>query len=231
MASKNSRAERRRQERQRKQILNILVFTGIALVVAGFFLYMSNRPVDDLNDAPVRTSPVPINEMTIGNPDAPVLVEVFEDFQCPSCLRFTEDFEPLILQNYVYNGVARFTFRYYPFIGAESFTAANGAMCANEQGKFWEFHDILFANQLGENIGAFSGRRLEAMANKIGLDVDAWNDCADSERYETFLSEEIADGRARGVQGTPTVFVNGVMLSSFDYQTVGLAIQQAATSP
>lgn len=231
MANKSSRAERRRQERQRKQILNILIFSGVALVVAAFFLYLSNRPVDDLIDPEVRNSPVPLTEMTIGDPNAPVLVEVFEDFQCPSCLRFTEDFEPLILQNYVYNGIARFTFRYYPFIGVESLNAASAAMCANEQGKFWDYHDVLFANQLGENIGAFSDRRLEAMADKVGLDVSSWSDCYDADKYETFLTEEIADGRARGVQGTPTVFVNGQMLNSFDYQTVGFAIEQAATNP
>ena len=208
-----------------------MIFSGIALIVAAFFLIMSNRPVDDLIDPEVRNSPVPVNEMTIGNPDAPVLIEVFEDFQCPSCLRFTEDFEPLILQNYVYTGVAKLTYRYYPFIGAESFNASNAALCANEQGKFWEFHDILFANQLGENIGAYSGKRLEAMADRIGLDVSTWKACYDAEKYESFITAELDDARNRGVQGTPTVFVNGEMLPSFDYQTVGFAIEQAATSP
>ncbi len=230
MSTRSTRAERRRKERQRKQIRNILIFSGAALVVAAFFLFMSNRPVDDLADAPARNSPVAINEMTIGNPDAPVLVEAFEDFQCPSCLRFTEDFEPLILQNYVYTGVARLTFRYYPFIGAESFTASHAALCANEQGKFWEYHDILFANQLGENIGAYSSRRLEAMADKIGLDVDSWKACYDAEKYQAFIDSELADARNRGVQGTPTIFVNGQMLPSYDYQSVGFAIEQAATN-
>lgn len=231
MSFKASRAEQRRKERQRKQILNITLFGGASLLVAAIFILLSNRPVDDLVQPGARSFPVPTDGLTIGDPAAPVLVEVFEDFQCPSCLRFTEDFEPLILQNFVYNGVARLTFRNYPFIGNESLKAAHGALCANEQGRFWDYHDWLFANQLGENIGAFADKRLEAMAEQMGLDLPAWQECFNAERYEDAIQADLADGRDRGVTGTPTVFVNGVMLPSFDYATVGAAITAAAGQP
>ena len=228
MTDKITRSEKRRIERQRKQIRNIVFISGAALIVVAFFLIMSNRPVDDLVLPQARSFPVPVDGLTVGIPDAVVLVEAFEDFQCPSCLRFTEDFEPLIFQNYVYTGIARFTFRHYPFIGNESRSAANAAMCANEQGRFWDFHDLLFANQLGENIGAFSRRRLEAMADQMGLDMAAWQACFDDESYESLINADLEDARGRDVAGTPTIFVNGVMLDSFDYQTIAIAIEQAA---
>jgi len=227
MSSKTSRAERRRLERQRKRILNIAIIGGVGLIVAGFFLYLSSRPIE-LVVPEDRSFPVPVDGLTVGDPNAPVLVEAFEDFQCPSCLRFTEDIEPLLFQNYIYTGEARFTFRHNPFIGVESMNAANAAMCASEQGMFWEYHDIIFANQLGENIGAYTEARLRAMAEEIGLDVGAWQDCYDSEEYQGVIDADLAESRSRGVTGTPTVFVNGVMLQSFDYQSIAIAIEQAA---
>ena len=190
MSQRLSRAERRRQERQRKQIRNIIIISGVALLVAAFFLWTSNRPLEDLNIPEARNSPVPMNGLTIGSPEAPVLVEAFEDFQCPSCLRFTEDIEPIIVQNYVNTGIARFQYRNFAFIGAESLAASQAAMCANDQGGFWAFHDTLYANQLGENIGAFSNRRLSAMAEQLGLDVDKWESCYNADTYQSFVLDE-----------------------------------------
>jgi protein-disulfide isomerase len=91
----------------------------------------------------------------------------------------------------------------------ESDQAANAAMCANEQDKFWEMQSILFANWNGENQGAFSNRRLQAMAESIGLDMDTFNNCFDANKYEAEIQADFDLGQQMGVSGTPAVFVNG----------------------
>lgn len=208
----------------------MIIVAGVSLVAAGFVLWLLLRPVDDLVEITPQSHPVPVDGLVIGHPDAPVLVEAFEDFQCPSCLQFTEQIEPLVLQNFVYAGTARFQFRHNPFIGPDSMRAANASMCANEQGRFWDFHDMLFANQLGENIGAFSDRRMEAMADLLGLDLETWTACYDSDAYESLIQADLDEARTRGVTGTPTIFVNGVKLESADYAGIAAAIAAASTT-
>lgn len=228
MTTKLTNAERRRLERQRRRTLNIIIVAGASLLVSAVVLYLALRPIDDLVEITPNSFPVPSDGLTIGNPDAPVLVEVFEDFQCPSCKLFSDDIKPDILQNFVFVGTARIQFRHNPFIGPDSLRAANAAMCANEQDRFWDFHDVLFANQLGENVGAFSGRRMEAMAELLSLDMETWSACYDADEYEAAIQADLDEARARGVTGTPTVFVNGLMLENFAYGTIAAAIAAAA---
>jgi protein-disulfide isomerase len=229
MSSNLTNAERRRLERRRRRTLNTIVVIGISLIAAGLVLYLALRPIDDLVQVTPRNFPVPVDGLVIGDPDAPVLIEAFEDFQCPSCKLFTDDIEGLVLDQYVFNGTARFQYRFYPFLGSESLDAANAAMCANELGRFWDFHDMLFANQVGENLGAFSNRRLETMATQLGLDVEAWSDCYDSERYEDVILADFEEGRERGVLGTPAIFVNGELLAGFDFSVIANAVAAAAS--
>lgn len=98
------------------------------------------------------------------------------------------------------------------FIGEESVRAAEAVECAGEQGQTWEYMDVLFANQRGENRGAYADRYLKAFAEGLGLDTLAFNACLDSRRYRSAVLLETQDGRARGVQSTPTFFINGEML-------------------
>ncbi|MAU00589.1 MAG: hypothetical protein CL608_25880 [Anaerolineaceae bacterium] len=94
-------------------------------------------------------------------------------------------------------------------IGPESIRAAEAAACANEQGQFWPYHDTLFANQRGENQGAFRDDTLQAFAAALGLDEAAFNACLDSGRYRDEVQAETAAGQERGVRSTPTLFING----------------------
>lgn len=94
-------------------------------------------------------------------------------------------------------------------IGPESIRAAEAAACANEQGQFWPYHDTIFANQRGENQGAFSDDALQAFAAALGLDETAFNACLDSDRYRGAVQAETTAGQERGVRSTPTLFING----------------------
>ena len=103
----------------------------------------------------------------------------------------------------------RFEYKHFAFLGAESEQAAEAAECAREQGQFWPYHDTLFANQRGENQGAFREDALKAFAAALGLDEAAFDQCLESGRYEDEVRSETAAGQQRGVRSTPTLFING----------------------
>ncbi len=110
---------------------------------------------------------------------------------------------------YIAAGIVRFEYRHFPFLGPESLAAAEAAECAGEQGAFWTYHDMLFANQAGENRGAFKDANLKAFAAQLNLDTKAFNQCLDSGRYQEAVLAEMQEGRQRGVRATPTFFING----------------------
>lgn len=112
------------------------------------------------------------------------------------------------METYAESGKVRFEYKHFAFIGPESTQAALAAECANEQGKFWEYHDLLFANQNGENQGAFRNSVLKRLAEELGLDVDQFSSCLSSAKYRSVVEGDRREGQQRGVQSTPTIFVN-----------------------
>jgi protein-disulfide isomerase len=214
ISKREERRQKMQRQQQRRRLITIgLIALGAALVVLAVVIPQL-VPVGEI----VTVTPAALpnaDGLSLGDANAPATIDVFEDFQCPACRRFTESTEPLIIQNLVSTGNARYVFHHYPFLdgdgvgSGESDQAANASMCANEQDKFWEMHSILFANWNGENKGAFSNRRLQAMAESIGLDMDAFNSCFNANKYEAEIQADFELGGNMGVSGTPTVFVNG----------------------
>jgi protein-disulfide isomerase len=156
--------------------------------------------------------------LTRGNPDAPAKIEVFEDLQCPACLNFSKKIEPLVLKELVDTGKAYYIFRHFPFLDSgkpmgESHQAANASMCASEQSKFWEYKTTVFDNWVGENVGAYSDKNLVAFAESLNLNMDAFNACFTENRYKSLIEADVKDSKGMGVQGTPSVFVNGTLLT------------------
>ena len=120
------------------------------------------------------------------------------------------------------------------FLGQESVWAAEAADCAAEQGQFWPYHDKLFAEQTGENRGAFSKNNLKVFAANLGLDQEAFNACVDSDRYAGQVRAETEAGRRQGVRSTPTLYVSGEKvegLPSFDQLSQVIAAKAAEAAP
>ena len=148
-----------------------------------------------------------------GDPNAPITILEFGDFQCPACQQFATFVKPQLDLLYVDAGIARFVFHDYPIVSGHphAFLAARGARCALDQDEqyFWPFHDQLFAHQStwsfsqGAPLNAF-----EDYAATIGLDVDDFGDCLDSDRFADVVSANMRLGIELGVSGTPTVFVS-----------------------
>ena len=110
---------------------------------------------------------------------------------------------------YAETGLVRFEYKHFAFLGAESILAAEASECANEQGQFWPYHDIIFANQRGENQGAFNKATLRFFATAIELDESEFDKCLDSNRYRKVVTAETNSAKEREVQSTPTLFING----------------------
>ncbi|MCX6024195.1 MAG: thioredoxin domain-containing protein, partial [Chloroflexi bacterium] len=126
----------------------------------------------------------------------------------PFCAQADRTVVKQLRDTYVAAGQVRFVFRQFPFIGNESVWAAMASECAGEQGKFWEYHDKLFASQSGENTGAFSRDKLEGFARDVGMTGDAFKTCLDSSKFLDRVREDAEEGQRLGVQSTPTFMVN-----------------------
>jgi len=196
------RAKRERQSKmQRLGMIGIIVVGAILVAVA--MIYPNLKPIGEVATVESADRPM-VNDNAMGDPNAPIMIEEFSDFQCPYCERFYKDTEHQIADTYVADGTVYFVYRSFgSFIGPESKAAAEAAYCAGDQNKFWEYHDILFANQNGENIGDFTDRRLQAFAEALNLDMDAFNSCYNSGKYSDRVIQDGQDGQAAGVTGTP----------------------------
>lgn len=142
-----------------------------------------------------------------GNVNAKLTIIEFGDYQCPFCGRFFKDVEPLILKDYVDTGKVKFIYKNLAFLGKESTDAANAALCAKEQNKFWEYHDKLYNSQSGENQGAFSTDNLKKFALDLGLNATKFNSCLDAQKYNSQVQADTAEANRNGFQGTPSTAI------------------------
>ena len=144
-----------------------------------------------------------------GDPNAPVTIIEFADFQCPYCGRFFAQTEPQIDKAYLQSGKVRFGYFDFAFLGQESSWAAEAAECAADQNKFWEYHDMLYSSQSGENQGAFNKDNLKKFAEDLELDTNAFNKCFDSGKYTQLIQGDSNTASSIGVRSTPTFLING----------------------
>ena len=203
-------ARRRRQKRQR-YLTSTVVVAVIAVTFAALLIQPSSENDREIIIPEPRTFPLE-DDTSLGNPDAPVVIQNYSDFQCSHCGNFHRDTLPQIIEHYVVTGQVRFEFRQLPFLGRESLAAANASLCAAEQDRFWEYSDILFTNQARIDSGAFSSARLLAYAETLDLNLDQFSSCLDEGHYNTRAGDELASGNASGINSTPSFLINGELL-------------------
>jgi len=146
---------------------------------------------------------------TLGSASAPVTLVEFSDFQCSFCKKFWADTLPKLTASYVQQGQVQIIYRHFAILGKFSEQAAMAADCAGEQGKFWQYHDQLFANQGGF---AFTHFKLEQYARALELNSANFKRCLTSEKYRKKVEGETAVAASLGARGTPTFFVNGRLM-------------------
>lgn len=224
--AKRSRARERRKAQKRRRLYWIGGIGLIALIAAAIIILPGLQGTADI------VTPEPYDwpngeDTAMGDPDAPVRIVEYSDFQCPFCRQFHEETLPQIVENHIRTGEVYFEYRNFPFLGQESIEAANASLCAAQQGAFWTYADHLFANQTGENAGAFTEARLQAIAQEIGLSMDEFERCSSRNEMQSQVQAQYAQGLDRGVDSTPTFFVNDQMIrGAVPYSEFQPVIQQ-----
>ena len=196
---------------KKKSNTGFLAVVGVVLVVGGAVLWgtMQNKPkpIELPKDAPAMQAEGYLR----GNPNAPITIIEFADFECPGCGQFATLQGPEIKARIIDAGLANFRFYDFPLTGihANTLFAHLAAACANDQGKFWEMHDQLFANQPDWSTVATTNPRkvIEPYATAIGLDMAAYNTCMDEQKHLARIQANAKEGESRGVNSTPTLIV------------------------
>lgn len=146
-----------------------------------------------------------------GNKDATITMVEFSDFQCPFCGAFYSQTLPQIQKDYIDSGKVKLVFRDFPLVSIHqnANAAALAAQCANEQGKFWEYHDMLFSSQRiwASMVTSNATDAFKQYAMDLGLDSETFNSCFDSLKYQDKINQNVQDGMKYSVSGTPTFFI------------------------
>jgi protein-disulfide isomerase len=165
---------------------------------------------------------VPVNGRVCGQDSAPVKIVELSDYQCPFCKLFIDGTEPELEREYVQKGLVQLEFRYFAITGGsappdsnEATLAAEAAECANDQGRFWEYHHKLYAEQHGENRGAFLPERLKQFASDLGLDRGEFDACLNSHEHIGLVEELRDQAAAAGARGTPSFLINGKLVVGY----------------
>ncbi len=147
----------------------------------------------------------------LGNPNATILIEEYSDFQCPFCKRAEEVIKPILQE---YGKKIRFEYKHYPIVSKHPYglKAAEASECANDQGEFWRYHDILFKYQEGDGLKTSN---LKRYAEQLGLDAGKFNACLDSDAKKDIVLLELREGEQRKVVQTPTFFINGKLFTDW----------------
>lgn len=212
-SKRQARREEMRRKEQRSRLMGIGLISIGAIFIAFLIIYPNFKPAEAIATPEAVVRPT-IDFNAAGNPDAPIRIDEYSDFQCPYCARFYQTTEKELMDTFVTDGTVYFVYNTFgEFIGPESSSSAEAAYCAGDQGKFWEMHDVILSNQKGENQGGFADRRLTDFAKSLNLDMNEFETCFSSNKYKDTIDQDMKDGIAGGVKATPsfvmTYTVNG----------------------
>jgi protein-disulfide isomerase len=182
-----------------------------------------------LADAAAELPAIPSDGLALGDPGAPLTLEIFADFQCPYCVAFSGSVEPALIRDYVATGKLHLVFRNFPFLGTESLTAAQGAICAADQGRGWPYILEAYRQQAAAgqttheqiDAGRFSAANLDELAGSLGLDRTAFRSCLADPATTAAVQQQYREDAALGVRGTPSFALNGTLIASPPQDVVG----------
>jgi protein-disulfide isomerase len=211
----SSKRQMRREQIRRKETRGRNIFTAVVIGVAAFIAFLIIYPLVKPVTGVTKIEPKPRAQADanhMGDPDAPVQLTEFADFQCPFCERFYSETEGQLEESYINTGQLYFTYRSAGnWVSqnmqqgkTESEDAAQAAYCAGDQNMFWEMHDMLYENAIGEDAGSFTDRRLKLIAEETGLDMDQFDECYSSGKYADQVELDFKEGVQSGMNGTPT---------------------------
>lgn len=184
------------------------VAAAIIIVAAVAFLASGNNSASQ--NATVQSHPsidLSMGSHIQGSANAPITIVEFGDYQCEKCDQWFKTVRPSVEDNYIKTGKANLVFVDLPIVGPDSIPAAQASYCAEDQGKYWEYHNALYTDQGAENSGWASPTNLKGFASKIGLDMNQFNSCLDSGKYQKRVDHNLQVAKTAGATGTPTFVI------------------------
>jgi protein-disulfide isomerase len=194
-----------------------------AFLISGSILYSKNVKQDNSQLAQVGQNPTPSapstptpanlsevlkitkDDVILGDPNAPITMIEYSDYQCPFCKRFFDESEAILRKEYIEGGKVKMIYRDFPLPGHPyAMPSAEAANCAKDQGKFWAYHDLIFKNQ--NNLATIDYLKL---AEELKMNVQEFKNCLDSNKYTQKIQNDYNSASSIGVNGTPTFFING----------------------
>jgi protein-disulfide isomerase len=190
----------------------ILIFGIIIIsIIFGVIASISSSPNETSDVDMTRTHggiSTAMGSPVLGDPSAPITIIEFGDYQCHQCYNWFHNTKPMIMRDYIETGKVNLIFVDFAFLGNDSYKASQATYCADDQNMYWEYHDFLYTSQESEiDNGWASSERLKAFAFNLNLDMELFNECLDSNKYQQRVQYNFAEGKEHGVKGTPGFFI------------------------
>lgn len=206
-----------------------LIGASIALVALVVAVIIFNE--NQAKSAPISQPPVPaawINRNVVGSPDAKVVVQLWEDFLCPSCQTFAATAKPQIIDNYVKDGKVRLEYHYFPLAQHDpgATMTALAAECAADQGMFWPYHDRVFQMTRASQQTAATYDELVGYASTMGMDVNTFKTCLSSQQHRDTVSKSLAQAQDMKLQYTPSIIVGETLMQDSSYGAIAAEIDK-----
>jgi protein-disulfide isomerase len=184
-----------------KKIIIVAIILAALLIGGGWYYSTHKAPSASISEPQNSGTPSPTEMgIAIGNPDAPITIDEYTNFLCPACASFAANAMPKIMDEYVKTGKAKFNIYIYPPI-----ETSKAGLCAQEQNKFLEYHDYIFSHQ--SQVADESD--LVDFAVNIQMNQQQFSACLISDKYKNKIQKWYDEGNARGIDSTPTFFING----------------------
>jgi protein-disulfide isomerase len=211
--------ERRRKKKQQQRVTTILILVGFVFIIAAVLMMPTIRdavtPVGEFNQPSLNPRPM-AKSNTMGDPNAPVKIQIYSDFGCGHCAIYSQTTGEQLVAQYVTNGQVFFEFNSVGGLlnNPNSLVTAEAAYCAGEQEMFWEYHDILYANQtaLFANMNKKLDKTLIAYADSLGMNTNAFKSCIGSNRFNSELQQDQIEATQAGINSTPSFLINGTLV-------------------
>ena len=182
----------------------IPIIAGICL---GFFLLDSSSNSEQKAVLFTKEKLLENSAPIIGNKNAKITILEFGDYQCTFCYKFNHETLNKIKKTYVETGKISFTYKDFPLNGYDSILAAQASFCAEDQGKYWEYHDILFENWAGERTGWITIEALHSFAKQIKLEPEQFNECLNNNKHRQKVIDNENFAKDVGINATPSFLV------------------------
>ncbi len=173
-------------------------------IISVFFLFGTDNPDEVLFS---QKNLIENGSPLIGNPNAPITVLEWGDYQCTFCYRFHESSLKVIQAEYIDTGKVKLVFKDFPLNGPDSVLAAEASYCAQDQGKYWAYHDELYTNWGGERTGWINYESLNTFAESVGLDLEQFSSCLNDHKYLQKVLNLEKFGKEIGIDATPSFLI------------------------